>query len=94
MISRFKPAVWIVAATSDPAVGRGLAFSYGVMAVPPPPGEPADFRKLSVEWVRREQAPGPVAMLVSGPAKGDPESNYRIEFVSTGERSGATSRPG
>ncbi|HEY8210952.1 MAG TPA: pyruvate kinase [Myxococcaceae bacterium] len=93
MISRFKPPAWIVAASSDPAVGRGLAFSYGVLAVPPP-GEPPDWRRFSVDWVRREQVAGPVAMLVTGPSKGEPESSYRIEFVSTGERGAAATQPG
>ena len=33
MISRFNPAVWIVALSRDPAVCQGLAFSYGVHPV-------------------------------------------------------------
>ena len=33
MISRFKPAVWIVALSRDAAVCQGLAFSYGVHPV-------------------------------------------------------------
>ena len=32
MLARFKPAVWIVAASGDRAVCQGLAFSYGVWA--------------------------------------------------------------
>ena len=34
MISRFNPAVWIVALSRDAAVCQGLAFSYGVHAGP------------------------------------------------------------
>ncbi len=85
MISRFKPAVWVVAVSSDPAVCRGLAFSYGVLAVLQP-DEPADWRRFSVDWVRQEQVAGPLVMLVSGPSKSDPQANYRLEFISTGER--------
>ena len=33
MISRFNPAVWIVALSRDAAVCQGLAFSYGVHPV-------------------------------------------------------------
>ncbi|OJT16606.1 pyruvate kinase [Archangium sp. Cb G35] len=88
MISRFKPAVWVVAASSDPEVCRGLAFSYGVLAVLQP-DEPADWRRFSLDWVRRQQVPGPLVMLVSGPSKSDPRANYRLEFINTGERDSA-----
>ncbi|PTL78119.1 pyruvate kinase [Vitiosangium sp. GDMCC 1.1324] len=85
MISRFKPSVWVVAASKDPKVCRGLAFSYGVLAVQLP-DEPADWRRFSVDWVRRHQVAGPLVMLVSGPSKSDPQANYRLEFINTGER--------
>jgi pyruvate kinase len=85
MISRFKPAVWVVAASSDPGVCRGLAFSYGVLAVLQP-DEPADWRRFSVDWVRQQQVAGPLVMLVSGPSQRNPQANYRLEFINTGER--------
>jgi pyruvate kinase len=88
MISRFKPAVWLVAASSDPGVRRGLAFSYGVLAVPLP-DEPVDWRRFSVDWVRQQHVAGRLVMLVSGPSKIDPRANYRLEFINTGERAPA-----
>ncbi|MCY1078551.1 pyruvate kinase [Archangium lansingense] len=89
MISRFKPEVWVVAVTSDPEVCRGLAFSYGVLAVLQP-DEPADWQRFSLDWVRRQQVAGPLVMLVSGPSKSDPRANYRLEFINTGERVSAS----
>ncbi|NMO13385.1 pyruvate kinase [Pyxidicoccus fallax] len=87
MISRFKPAVWVVAASSDPSVCRGLAFSYGVLAIQQP-DESTDWQRFSVDWVRRHQLAGPLVMLVSGPSKSAPRANYDLEFISTGERAG------
>ncbi|MGC4113274.1 MAG: pyruvate kinase [Myxococcales bacterium] len=87
MLSRYKPAVWVVA-VADEAVCRGLAFSYGVQAVPRP-GAEVDWRAFSLGWVQREKAPGPVVMLVEGPSKSDPNASHRIEFINTGERRGS-----
>src|SRR5262249_21861552 len=45
-ISRFKPPVWIIAPSSDPAACQNLAFSYGVHPVDLEE-EPEDWR----EWI-------------------------------------------
>ncbi|XXF75202.1 pyruvate kinase [Myxococcaceae bacterium GXIMD 01537] len=84
MMSRFKPAVWVVAASSDPQVCRGLAFSYGVVAVLAP-DESVDWQRFSLDWVRQQQAAGPLVMLLSGPSKRNPQATYRIEFINTGK---------
>ena len=46
VISRYKPPVWLVAPSADPAVCQGLAFSYGVHPVHLT-DEPADWREYA-----------------------------------------------
>ncbi|MBN2506892.1 MAG: pyruvate kinase [Verrucomicrobia bacterium] len=80
MISRFNPAVWIIAVSGNRAVCQGLALSYGVHPV-----EQAEEPPLWHAWVQRSLAehhiPGNVAMLVAGPSTRHPEANHRIEFL-------------
>ncbi len=83
MISRFKPPVWIVAVSHDPAVCRGLAFSYGVAPVEVAE-EPPDWKRFAAEWLRDHGAAGQVAMLAAGPSVRNPEANHRIEFIRVG----------
>ena len=85
MISRFNPPVWIVALSHDPAVCRGLAFSYGVHALPLT-DEPADWREFARAWLRDHEMPGNVAMLVAGPSTRHPDANHRIEFLRVADR--------
>jgi pyruvate kinase len=80
MLSRFKPSVWIAAITPDQAVCRGLAFSYGVE--PLPLAEvPDNWRAFATDWVRAQEVPGFIAVLVAGPSPRHPEANHRIEFL-------------
>ncbi len=85
MISRFKPPVWIVASSSDPAVCRGLLFSYGVHPVEADP-EPDRWREFAGEWMREHGVPGRFAILVAGPSPRNPDADHRIEFLRIGER--------
>ncbi|HOC55285.1 MAG TPA: pyruvate kinase [Verrucomicrobiota bacterium] len=80
MISRFNPAVWVVAVSQDTAVCQGLAFSYGVQAVHLAE-DPQDWRGFARQWLAEHHLPAPVAMLVAGPSRRHPEANYRIEFL-------------
>jgi pyruvate kinase len=80
MISRFKPAAWIVAISRDPAVCRNLAFSYGVHAMESME-EVENWRGFAVSWLREQGVPGSMAVLVAGPSPRHPEDNYRIEFL-------------
>jgi pyruvate kinase len=86
MISRFNPAVWVVALSRDAAVCQGLAFSYGVHAVHLEE-DPASWRDFAGDWLRANAGPGNVAMLVAGPSVRNPDANHRIEFLKVGERS-------
>jgi pyruvate kinase len=80
LISRFKPAVWIAAASCDAAVWRALAFSYGVRPVEVGP-EPGDWSDFARRWVAEHELPEGVVMLVAGPSEQHPDANYRLEFV-------------
>lgn len=80
MIARFNPPLWIVAASRDPAVCQGLAFSYGVDPVDLA-GNPGSWSDFAVNWHRAHEAHGRVSMLVSGPSASDPTANHRIEFL-------------
>jgi pyruvate kinase len=85
MISRFNPAVWIVALSHDVAVCQGLAFSYGTHPVQLAE-DPENWGTFARQWLREHQVPGPVAMLVAGPSARHPEANHRIEFLRVGEK--------
>ena len=50
IISRCKPAVWILAPCTDPAVCQELCFSYGVHAIDLNE-EPADWRDFARDWL-------------------------------------------
>jgi pyruvate kinase len=84
MISRFNPAVWIVALSRDESVCQGLAFSYGVQAVHLAE-EPENWRDLARIWLREHQVAGAVAMLVAGPSTRNPDASHRIEFLRIGD---------
>jgi pyruvate kinase len=83
MISRFNPAVWIVALSHDPAVCQGLAFSYGVHPVHLSE-DPENWRDFARDWLRTHQLPGNIAMLVAGPSTRNPDANHRLEFLRVG----------
>ena len=85
MISRFNPAVWIVALSQDAAVCQGLAFSYGTHAVLLAE-DPENWSDFSRQWLRDHQLPGSVAMLVVGPSARNPDANHRIEFLRVGHQ--------
>ena len=80
MLSRFKPAVWIVAASRDRAVCQGLAFSYGVWPVDVD-AEPDDWWDFAREWMDAHGVTGGRAILVAGPSPAHPDAHYRIEFM-------------
>jgi pyruvate kinase len=80
MISRFNPAVWIVAVSRDAAVCQGLAFSCGVHAVHLTE-DPDNWREFARDWLREHQVPGNIAMLVAGPSPRNPDANHRLEFL-------------
>jgi pyruvate kinase len=80
MLSRFKPAVWIVAASHRHEVCQGLAFSYGVWPVEAD-ADPADWWDFAGRWMDAHGIEGRRrAMLVSGPSAAHPDATHRLEF--------------
>jgi pyruvate kinase len=84
MISRLSPPEWIVALSRDPAVSQGLTFSYGVEPVERVE-DPKNWRTFAQAWLQENQVSGPIALLVAGPSRRNPEANYRLEFLKVGE---------
>jgi pyruvate kinase len=79
-ISRFKPPVWIIAPSPDPAACQNLAFSYGVHPVHLAE-EPDDWREWIASWVRENGMTAERVLLVAGPSPRNPKANYRIELM-------------
>jgi pyruvate kinase len=79
-ISRFKPPVWIIAPSLDPAACQNLAFSYGVHPIDLAE-EPDDWREWIRHWVRGHEMTAERVMLVAGPSPRNPKANYRIELM-------------
>jgi len=84
MISRFNPAVWIVALSRDAAVCQGLAFSYAVYPMQLA-HEPESWRDFARQWFREHHVPDALAMLVAGPSTRNPDTNHRLEFLRVGD---------
>ena len=85
MISRFNPPIWIVALSRDPLVCQGLVFSHGVEPIQVAE-QPGSWRDFARDWLKENQIPGNIAMLVAGPSSQSPDANYRIEFLRVGEQ--------
>lgn len=90
MIARLHPDAWIVATSPDAAICRGLAFSYGVCALPMAE-EPEHWRAFARQWLRDRQVPGPIAMLVAGASARHADANHRLEFLRVDEALTASS---
>jgi pyruvate kinase len=80
LISRLRPAVWIAALSSDPAVCQALQFSYGVDATEMTV-EPRDWSACAADLIRQWRMPGDMALLVAGPSAANPHANHRLEFL-------------
>jgi pyruvate kinase len=79
-ISRFKPPVWIIAPSPDPAACQNLAFSYGVHPVHLAE-EPDDWREWITRLARANGITAERVMFVAGPSPRNPKANYRIELM-------------
>ncbi len=87
-ISRFKPRVWIVAPSGDPAVCQGLVFSYGVDPVDVAE-EPDDWGTFAAEWLREHGIAAERVLLAAGPSARNPNANHRIELMPLGTQATA-----
>lgn len=84
MISRFKPAPWVVAFGPDRSISQGLVFSYGVHPVEVME-DPDDWSEFARQWLRETGVKGDRAVLVAGPSLRHPGANHRLEIVALGE---------
>ena len=80
VISRSKPAVWIVAPSQNRAVCQGLAFSYGVHPIDLAE-EPSDWQEWVKNWLRENGVPAERVILVAGSSARNPNANHRIELM-------------
>ena len=85
MISRCRPTAWVVAVSRDADICQSLEFSYGVHPVQVN-DYPENWSDFSRQWLSDHQVDGAIAFLVAGPSTGNPDANYRIEFIRTGAR--------
>ncbi len=79
-IARFRLPVWIAAPTDGADAVRHLQFTYGIEAVPIPE-LPAEWTAFARAWVRAEELPGSIALLIQGPSPGSPDANHRMEIL-------------
>ena len=91
MISRFKPPIWIVAATSDQGVARALQFSYGVAPIHMAE-EPENWGNFARRWLEEQLMAGDMALLVAAASSRQPDANHRIEFLPISEGEPAAAR--
>jgi pyruvate kinase len=80
MISRFKPAEWIVALSQHPAVAQGLQFSYGLFPRVIEK-EPESWGLFIKESLKGHCPTSGLALLVAGPSAAHPDAHHRLEFV-------------
>ena len=80
ILSRCKPAVWLVAPSPDATVCQGLAFSYGVYPVENEE-EDSDWRDFIQKWLKANSVAAKRVMLVAGPSARNPQANHRIELM-------------
>ncbi|MBV9672799.1 MAG: pyruvate kinase [Verrucomicrobia bacterium] len=83
-IAHWKPAVWVIAASSDPAVLQGLAFSYGVHPMDLQ-HEPDDWREFTKQLLLKLGLPCNQVLLAAGPSRKNPEANQRLELMVFGD---------
>ncbi|HEY3352175.1 MAG TPA: pyruvate kinase [Polyangia bacterium] len=85
-IARFHLPSWIAAPTDQARAVRHLQLTYGVEPVLTP-RLPADWTAFTRDWVRAQELPGRVALLVQGPLPGSPHANHRLEILTLAQAS-------
>ncbi len=80
LISRHKPAGWIVAIARSAEVCAGLQFSYGVWPEQVD-ATPDDWHGFASEWLRTHELDGALVMIAAGPSPAHPDAVHRLEFM-------------
>jgi pyruvate kinase len=80
LVSRLRPATWLIAPSPDHGVCQGLAFSYGVYPVENT-NEDSDWREFIERWLRANHVTAARVLLIAGPSPRHPQANHRIELM-------------
>jgi pyruvate kinase len=84
LVSRLKPAAWMIAPNPEHAVCQGLGFSYGVHAVENG-NEDSDWRDFIERWLRATNVTAKRVLLIAGPSPRNPLASHRIELMQLNE---------
>jgi pyruvate kinase len=92
IISRCKPAVWIISPTPHSGTAQGLAFSYGVHAVEVAAGT-NEWQRSTGSWLKKQGVTAGRVFLVAGPSPQNPKANHRFELIRLDQKPGSGSLP-
>jgi pyruvate kinase len=79
-IARFRPAVWIIAVSSQEATCQRLQFTYGVYPLHEL-DHPEDWKNYARRCLKVFEITGDCAVLTEGPSTKHPEANNRMELI-------------
>ncbi len=79
MISRFKLPTWIVVASPNGAICRGLQFSYGV--VPIQTEYPLNWKEFARSWVQSEKLPEELIVMAECPCQRTPHVSPHLDII-------------
>jgi pyruvate kinase len=79
-ISRFRPAVWVVAVSPLKSTCQALQLSWGVYPelAPEPPD---DWTTFARNWLRSRGIEGDLVVLTEGPSQTNARANHRLELL-------------
>lgn len=86
-VARFRPPVWILAFSPNPATCQSLQFSYGIHAVQVEEDRP-DWSRFARHWLGERGINSGLVLLTQGPTIENPCGNYRMEILELGLESG------
>ncbi len=79
-VARFRPSVWILAFSPNPATCQSLQFSYGIHAVQVDADRP-DWSRFARHWLSERGINTGLVLLTQGPTSENPCGNYRMEIL-------------
>ncbi|WP_295402521.1 pyruvate kinase [uncultured Thiocystis sp.] len=82
-VARFRPPVWILAFSPNPATCQSLQFSYGIHAIQVEADRP-DWSRFARHWLGERGIDSGLVLLTQGPTVENPCGNYRMEILELG----------
>jgi pyruvate kinase len=79
-LARLRLPVWVAAVSSLEATCQALQFSYGVHPVCELE-DPEDWAEYARKWVKTQDLPGNLVILIEGPSPRNPSANHKLEIV-------------